>query len=116
MAEETFLYLTTIGHRSGNQHAIEIWYVAHAGRYYIVAESRERAHWVQNIQKRPHVRISVGTRTDREQELPETPAIGRSLSTAEDSDLIAAVAALMQAKYDWSDGLIVELTLEATTE
>ncbi|GAB4547923.1 MAG: hypothetical protein OHK0023_10010 [Anaerolineae bacterium] len=115
MAEETFLYLTTIGHRSGHPHTIEIWYIAHEDCYYVVAEGRERAHWVKNIQKNPRVRMSVGTQTDREQERPETSAFARSLSPVEDSHLIAAVSALMQAKYNWSDGLIVQLMPESTT-
>jgi hypothetical protein len=46
---EAFLYLTTIGHKSGQPHEIEIWYVEHGAGFYLCAEGHERAHWVQNI-------------------------------------------------------------------
>ena len=35
---------------------------------------------------------------------------GRVVDTAAEPDLTAAVSALMDAKYEWSDGLIVELS------
>jgi hypothetical protein len=40
--EPQFLYLTTIGWKTGNPHEIEIWFVAHDGRYYVVSELHER--------------------------------------------------------------------------
>ena len=49
MTELAFLYLTTTGHRSGNPHEIEIWYVEHEGCYFLVSEKNESAHWVRNI-------------------------------------------------------------------
>lgn len=107
---ETFLYLTTTGRKTGEPRNIEIWYVEHEGPYYMVAEGRERAHWVQNIAHTPQVTFSVGTREDREQVLPRTAAMGRALDRAAEPELSAAVAALMNAKYNWSDGLIVQLT------
>jgi deazaflavin-dependent oxidoreductase (nitroreductase family) len=97
-----FIYVTTTGWKSGNPHTIEIWYVAYQGRYYIVSEHRERSHWVQNIRHDPAITLRVGERT--------TPGTGRALDRAAEPELAAAVAALMDAKYEWSDGLIVELT------
>ncbi|MBD0359100.1 MAG: nitroreductase family deazaflavin-dependent oxidoreductase [Nitrososphaeraceae archaeon] len=44
-----FLYLTTIGWKTGKQHRIEIWFVEYNKRYYLVSERRKHAHWVQNI-------------------------------------------------------------------
>jgi hypothetical protein len=38
---ERFLYLTTTGHKSGLPRRIEIWFVGHAGRHYLVSERRE---------------------------------------------------------------------------
>jgi len=102
--EEQYLYLTTTGWKTGNPHTIEIWFVARDGRYYIVSEHRERSHWVQNIRHNPAVTFRVGTATFR--------GIGRVVDREAEPDLAAAVSALMDAKYDWSDGLIVELTPE----
>jgi len=103
---EQFLYLTSKGWKSGNPHAIEIWYVEHAGRYYIVSEHRERSHWVRNIQHNPPVTFSVGTRADKG---TPTAGIARVVDPAVEPQLAKAVAALMDAKYDWSDGLLVEI-------
>lgn len=99
-----FLYLTTTGWKTGNPHTIEIWFVAHDTRYYLASEMRERSHWVQNIQHNPAVIFRIGERTFR--------GSGRVIDTATDPELAAAVSALMEAKYDWSDGLLVELTPE----
>lgn len=101
---ETFLYLTTTGRRTGLPRRIEIWYVERGGLYYLVSEHRERSKWFRNLTADPLVRFSVGTRDDNESALPETPALARPL--AHDAE----ASALMDAKYDWSDGLIVELT------
>lgn len=99
-----YLYLTTIGRKSGLERQIEIWFVAHEGSYYLVAEGRERAQWVQNIAANPHVTIQVGSRDAAAQS-----AYGRAINPDAEPDLAAAVRAKMDAKYAWSDGLIVEL-------
>lgn len=96
-----FLYLTTTGWKTGRAHRIEIWWVYHAGRYYLVAESGERAHWVQNIRRNPAVAFQVGG--------VRFTGSGRAVDRAAEPELAAAVAALMDAKYAWSNGLIVEL-------
>ena len=98
MAE--FLYVTTTGWKTGKPHEIEIWYVEHKGHYYIVSEHRERSHWVQNIQHNPAITVRVGDET--------FSGTGRVVDASE-TDLVAAVAQKMDAKYQWSDGLIVEL-------
>jgi deazaflavin-dependent oxidoreductase (nitroreductase family) len=100
--EPQFLYVTTTGHRSGKPHEIEIWFVEYAGAFYIVAENRERAHWVQNIRQTPAVTVRVGDQT--------FPATGRALDAHSELDLVESASRLMDAKYGWSDGLIVELT------
>lgn len=106
---ETFLYLTTIGHQSGNPHTIEIWYVEHDGAYYMVSERRENAHWVKNILKNPQVDFSVGTRDDKNARVPHHRAMGRIITTENAPDIFRAVSAKMDEKYNWSDGLIVEV-------
>jgi len=99
-----FLYLTTTGRRSGQPREIEIWFVAHDGCYYLCAETRERADWVQNIRHNPAVSFWVDGRTYQ--------GTGRPIDRAAEPELAAAVAALFAAQYQWSDGLLVELCPE----
>ena len=99
---EGFLHLTTTGRRTGLPREIEIWFTERDGRYYVIAENRERAHWVQNLRADPRVRFRVGSL--------ETAGLARVVDAASEPQLHAAVRALSDAKYGWSDGLIVELT------
>jgi deazaflavin-dependent oxidoreductase (nitroreductase family) len=99
--EPQFLYLTTTGWKTNSPHEIEIWFVPHNARYYLVSEGRERAHWVQNIWHNPAISFRVADQT--------FSGTGRTVDPAQEPQLAAEVAALMDAKYDWSDGLIVEL-------
>ena len=99
-----FLYLTTTGWKSGQRHEIEIWFVELSGRYYLIAEGREQAHWVQNILRQPAVTFRVGGQHYR--------GAGRVIDPVAEPVLAGQVAALMDAKYEWSDGLIVELMPE----
>src|SRR5436190_22171588 len=62
-AREPFLYLTTVGRRTGRPHRIEIWFAAHDGRLYMLAGGRERADWVRNLQANPRVTIELGDET-----------------------------------------------------
>jgi hypothetical protein len=64
-----------------------------------VSEHPERAHWVKNITHNPQVSFSVGGRTFQGTARPVEPG----------SELTAAVSKLMDEKYRWSQGLIVEL-------
>jgi deazaflavin-dependent oxidoreductase (nitroreductase family) len=98
---DEFLYVTTTGWKSGSPHEIEIWYVARGGCYYLMSGDGERAHWVQNIQRQPAVSLWVMGQT--------LSGSGRIVDRAAEPELAAAVAALFAAKYDWDDGLIVEL-------
>lgn len=106
---ETFLYLTTIGHQSGKSHSIEIWYVEHEGRYYMVSEMREASHWVKNILKNPQVEFSVGTRDDKNALVTHHAGKGRIITPDSEPLIHQTVSAKMDAKYNWSDGLIVEV-------
>jgi deazaflavin-dependent oxidoreductase (nitroreductase family) len=100
---ERFLYLTTTGRVSKLPRTIEIWFVEHASSFYVVAERRERAQWVQNLERDPAVRFRVCARGD---EGPEVAAVARVVREAETVD---AVSRLMVARYGWSDGLVVEI-------
>jgi deazaflavin-dependent oxidoreductase (nitroreductase family) len=62
-ASEPFLYLTTIGRRTGRPHRIEIWFAAHDGRLYLLAGGRERADWVRNLQANRRVTVELGDET-----------------------------------------------------
>src|SRR5262245_33735188 len=99
-----FLYLTTTGRRTGLPREIEIWFTERDGHYYLIAEHRERAHWVQNIQAQPHVHVRLGDE--------RFGATARVVEDAHEPELASAVKALSDAKYSWSDGLIVEITPE----
>jgi deazaflavin-dependent oxidoreductase (nitroreductase family) len=105
MAGETFLYLTTTGHRSGKSHVIEIWYVEHEGCYYIVSEKREAAHWVRNIRANPVIRFRLGSAMND----GGADADGEAF-TPDDAAILAAVKAKMDAKYGWSNGLAVGIS------
>ena|ERR1041385_429068 len=101
LPEQQFLYLSTIGWRSGRKHKIEIWFVQRGGRYYLMSENRERAHWVQNILHDRAVSFDVDDRS-----LAGTGQVIRKGPIADD------VKKLMRKKYDWDSGLIVELAPE----
>jgi deazaflavin-dependent oxidoreductase (nitroreductase family) len=96
-----FLYLTTTGRITGQRREIEIWFAEHGGRFYLVAE-RESANWVRNIQAQPQVRVRGGD--------AGFSATARVVDNDREPQLVAAVKALFDAKYGWSDGLVVELT------
>lgn len=96
-----FLYLTTIGWKSGKQHKIEIWFVEHNDRYYIMSELHKHTHWVQNILHNPRVSFTVNgtTRT----------GTARMVEKDKAPKLAAEVSKLMSTKYGWNKGLIIEL-------
>jgi deazaflavin-dependent oxidoreductase (nitroreductase family) len=96
-----YLYLTTTGRVTGRPREIEIWFAEYSGRFYLIAE-HQSANWVRNIQSQPQVRVRVGA--------AEFNAISRVVHNDREPQLAAAVKALFDAKYGWSDGLIVELT------
>ncbi len=102
---ETFLYLTTTGRVSGQPRTIEIWFVERDGRFYVVSEHGEASKWVKNLAADPRVRFRVGPR-DAPPDAPTTAATAR---VVREPDLVAQVRALMDAKYDWSGDLVVEI-------
>lgn len=64
LADEDYCYLTTVGRVTGKPHEIEIWFGAAPDRptIYILAGGRERADFVRNALKTPHVRVRVSDR------------------------------------------------------
>ena len=99
--EPKYLYLTTVGRRSGRPRRIEIWFTRHASAYYLVAEHGRRSQWVQNLAADPAVRARVGARSFR--------AHARVVDPVAERELVRAVRRLSEAKYGWADGLVVEL-------
>ncbi len=105
-----FLYLTTKGRTTGEPRRIEIWFVELRGCHYVVAEMGEEAGWVKNLARDAAVTFSVGTRANRELALCSTRAMARALREAGDTPRIAEVRKAMDAKYRWSEGLVVEIS------
>ena len=101
-SEPEFLYLTTIGRRTGSAREIEIWFTRHEDRYYVIAEFGERAQWVQNLMTDPHVTVRVGAE--------RFAAQARIVPAQSEAEIVAAVRRLSEAKYGWGDGLVVALT------
>ena len=100
--EQQFLYLTTTGWKTGREHKIEIWFVSYADKYYVVSELKQKAHWVQNILHNTGVMFTVNSKSFE--------GNARIVDKNMDSKLVEEVSNLMDTKYGWSDGLIVELT------
>ena len=102
--EIEFLYLTTTGRRSGQPREIEIWFTERDGCYYVVAEHRWEAQWVQNVLAESRVSVRVGEEQFR--------ARARVIDADKEPTLYEAVQALSEQKYGWGDGLVVELERE----
>ncbi len=79
---------------------IEIWFVEHKKKYYIMSEGREHAHWVQNIIHDPAVSFSVGGKS--------FAGAGRVVDDGKEP-MAAEIKKLMKSKYKWDSGLVVEL-------
>ena len=96
-----YLYLTTTGWKTGRPHEIEIWFTELDGRYYVISELGERAHWVQNLRRNPEVHVRVGAQAFQ--------GVGRVVDPRLEPELHAAVCRLSLKKYDWGEGLVIEL-------
>ena len=99
-----YLYLTTLGWKSGKQHEIEIWFTTFGDKFYLISEKRERSHWVQNIRHNPNVSFRVDGQT--------YSGTARLIQAVADADLRQHVCDLSIEKYGWGDGLVVELTVD----
>lgn len=100
-AEPQYIYLTTTGWRSGNPHEVELWFVSHAGRYYLVSGGGDKSHWVQNLTHNPAVTFRVGDQT--------FPGTARKVP-AEEADLATTTSNLMRAKYGQTGSFVIELS------
>ncbi|MDA4135506.1 MAG: nitroreductase/quinone reductase family protein [Thaumarchaeota archaeon] len=100
--DSDFLYLTTLGWKSGKPHRIEIWFAEYEGKYYIVAEYWLKAHWIQNAKREPKISLTVAGK--------DIEGTARVVDRLAEPALAGEVAARMKAKYGWGDGLVLELT------
>lgn len=100
---ETFLYLTTIGRKTGHPHQIEIWFVEHEGCYFLCSELYERADWIQNSLKTPQVSFYLA---ERGKGIPAKNGIAMVI---EDEATIAILKQKFDAKYNWSKGLFLRI-------
>jgi tungstate transport system substrate-binding protein len=101
VTEPTYLYLTTKGRVTGRPREIEIWFTRYEGRYYLVAEHREKTQWVQNLRANAHVQVRVGE--------SHFPAKARVVDARNEPGLVREIRARSEKKYGWGDGLVVEL-------
>jgi|SRR5579864_3644488 len=54
--------LTHYGRKTGKAHEVTIWFVLNGDRLYIGTANVNR-QWVQNVQKTPHIKLSIGGET-----------------------------------------------------
>ena len=59
LAAEDYCYLTTTGRVSGEPREIEIWFALEGGSLYMLSGGRDRADWVRNLLKDPHVAVRI---------------------------------------------------------
>jgi deazaflavin-dependent oxidoreductase (nitroreductase family) len=102
-AEPTYLYLTTIGRRSGLPREIEIWFTRTNGCYYVIAEY-PTSQWVQNVTANAEVRVRLGEN--------RFAATARVVNPHAEPELHGAVQQLSKEKYGWGNGVVVELKPE----
>jgi deazaflavin-dependent oxidoreductase (nitroreductase family) len=100
-----YLYLTTIGRKSGQPREIEIWFTKLNGLYYLIAEKGEQANWVRNILHNDAVSFRVESQFFK--------GTGRVIYPGDEFELWQNVRALSDRKYGWSEGLVVELAPHA---
>ncbi len=97
-ASKPFLYLTTVGRRTGRPHRVEIWFATHDRRLYLLAGGRERADWVRNLQANPRVTVELGGETH--------VGVAHVLEAGTPEDRLARE--LLVAKYGRTEGSLDE--------
>jgi deazaflavin-dependent oxidoreductase (nitroreductase family) len=61
--KDDYCYLTTIGHKSGNPHEIEIWFGINGSSLYLLSGGGDKSHWVKNLRANPNVTVRITTHT-----------------------------------------------------
>ncbi len=101
--EPAYLYLTTIGRRTGLPREIEIWFTRTNGCYYVIAEY-PTSHWVQNVKANTQVTVRLGEK--------RFAASARIVDPDSEPELHGTVQQLSRDKYGWGNGMVVELKPE----
>ncbi|ETX05703.1 MAG: hypothetical protein ETSY2_21425 [Candidatus Entotheonella gemina] len=107
-----YLYLTTVGRKSGLRRRIEIWFTVYDHRIYLISGGGTRSDWVRNLLVNPAVKIEIG------------PHCWRGTATPDDAPGHPARERLA-ARYqhwtpgepltDWArTGLVIELRIDAS--
>ena len=107
-----YVYLTTVGRRSGRPHEIEIWFCLAEATYHLISGGKDRSDWVRNLLAEPGATVRLGASRSQ---------VRARLPLPDGPERTAAVAAL-HAKYadqvsgsvqDWEKGAyIVALDIE----
>jgi deazaflavin-dependent oxidoreductase (nitroreductase family) len=100
-----YLYLTTVGRKTGLPRQIEIWFVVIGDTLYLLAEHGRRAQWVKNIERNPRIAVRLGSQTARERK-----GTARVLDRERDAAAWQRAQDLFREKYGWGGGLPVEIT------
>jgi deazaflavin-dependent oxidoreductase (nitroreductase family) len=100
LANTEFCYLTTRGRRSGTEHRIEIWFVAHDDGAYLLSNDTS-ADWYRNLVADPGVTLEIA--------MERRDTIARTVEGNEPANDVVrpAMVAKYQAGYendlaDWS--------------
>ncbi len=59
LANEKYIYLTTIGRKTGNLHTVELWFSIAKGKIYLSHEGKY-TDWMKNIRKDNRVEFAIG--------------------------------------------------------
>ena len=62
-AEPRNLLLTTTGRRSGQPHAVELWFVRREGKVYVATDMCRLRDWCANLLRNPQARVEIGGQT-----------------------------------------------------
>ena len=74
----------------------------HEGKFYILSEGKEHAHWIQNIMHNSAISFRVGS--------DSFTGTARIINPVKESKLTQQITELMATKYKWNEGLIAELS------
>jgi len=58
VADDTYLYLTTTGRRTGRRHTVELWFAVAHGTLYLSHEGKY-TDWMKNILRSPRVAFTI---------------------------------------------------------
>jgi deazaflavin-dependent oxidoreductase (nitroreductase family) len=60
LSKEKFVYLNTVGRKSGKDHVVELWFATEGGKIYLSHEGA-KTDWMKNIVKNSRVKMRIGS-------------------------------------------------------